>query len=154
MAKRIEKVSFTLDKLLSKRGLGGRLKEYRVFGQWEKIVGKVIARHARPQSVRGKRLSVIVDSNAWMQQLSMLKPDIIQKVNRSMGKDAIAGITLKLGEVAVSETPSRERRVPVRLSNEEKIKVEEYVKNVQDDEAREVIKRVIEKDMMIRKKKT
>ena len=60
----------------------------------------------------------------------------------------------KLGEVAVSETPSRERRVPVRLSNEEKIKVEEYVKNVQDDEAREVIKRVIEKDMMIRKKKT
>ena len=89
-----------------------------------------------------------------MQQLSMLKPDIIQKVNRSMGKDAIAGITLKLGEIAVSETPSRERRVPVRLSNEEKIKVEEYVKNVQDDEAREVIKRVIEKDMMIRKKKT
>ena len=98
MAKRIEKVSLTLDKLLSKRGLGGRLKEYRVFGQWEKIVGKVIARHARPQSVRGKRLSVIVDSNAWMQQLSMLKPDIIQKVNRSIMAVKLCVLNLEPGQ--------------------------------------------------------
>ncbi|HAK59641.1 MAG TPA: DUF721 domain-containing protein [Nitrospiraceae bacterium] len=153
MARKIEKISIPLGTVLSKRGLGGRLKEYRIFGQWEKIVGTVIALHAQPLSVRGKTLSVVVDSSAWMQQLTMLKPEIIRKVARGLGHAAIERITLKIGPVDVSSARAPERTPPATLGAEESRKIEDYVKNVQDSEAREVIKRVIEKDMVMRKKK-
>lgn len=153
MARKIEKISIPLGTMLAKRGLGGRLKEYRIFGQWKKIVGTVIALHAQPLSVRGKTLSVVVDSSAWMQQLTMLKPEIIRKVARGLGHAAIERITLKIGPVDVSPARAPERTPLATLGAEESRKIEDYVKNVPDSEAREVIKRVIEKDMVMRKRK-
>ena len=82
MGKKIERFSATLAKILKARGLESRLSEYHIFGHWEKSVGKVMACHAQPQAVRGKKLTLIVDSHAWMQQLSLLKPEIIEKTVR------------------------------------------------------------------------
>src|SRR5512136_2268888 len=80
-SRKIEKLGITLEKVLNRRGLASKLKEYRLFGQWERAVGSVIARHAQPSAIRGKKLTVTVDSSAWMQQLSLLRPEIINKVN-------------------------------------------------------------------------
>ncbi len=99
MGRKLDRLSHTLGSMLKARGLGSRLDEYRVFGQWEKSVGPVIARHAQPQTVRGKKLTLVVDSPAWMQQLSLLKPQIVEKVNRNLGKETIKDIMLRLGEV-------------------------------------------------------
>ena len=96
---KVEKLSKTLEKLLADRGWSARLREYRVFSLWEKAVGPGIARHAQPSSIRGRRLTVIVDSSAWMQQLSLLKPEIVAKVNARLGTDGIESITLRLGEL-------------------------------------------------------
>jgi len=109
MSKKIEKLSSFLGKTLASHGLATRLKEFRVMGRWEKIVGKVIARHAQPSSLRGKKLSVVVDSSAWMQQLSLLKPELIEKLNQGLGAGSLHEITLKIGTVAPGERPELER---------------------------------------------
>jgi hypothetical protein len=154
MKKKIERFSATLMKILKARGLEGRLSEYHVFGRWEKAVGATIARHARPEALRAKKLTVIVDSPAWMQQLSLLKPDIIEKVNRGLGKDAIRDLALRLGEVAPTEQRTEDRPVRPSLDAGDRAKIEQYVHEVHDPEIRAAIERVIEKDLLSKKRTT
>ena len=152
MKKKIERFSATLVKILKARGLEGRLSEYYVFGRWEKAVGATIARHARPEALRAKKLTVIVDSPVWMQQLSLLKPEIIEKVNRGLGKDAIREIALRLGEVVPKEEQPEEVTVRASLDAGDRAKIEQYVQDVHDPETRAAIERVIEKDLLSRKR--
>jgi hypothetical protein len=151
MSKKIEKLSSLLNKTLASHGLTTRLKEYRVVGRWEKIVGKVIARHAQPSSLRGKKLSVVVDSSAWMQQLSLLKPEIINKVNESLGRETITDITLRLGEIATRDKPRMEPTALKVLDMGEREKIETYVRVISDTDTRDALRRVIEKDFLSRK---
>jgi hypothetical protein len=152
MAKKLDKLSSTLGRMLKVHGLQGHLSEYRIFGQWEQTVGAVIARHAQPQSVRGKKLFLSVDSPAWMQQLSLLKPEIIEKVNRNLGRDAIKEIALKLGEIVSTKGhQAEEPPPPAPLNAEEREKIEQYVQDIHDPETRAAVKRVIEKDFQRKK---
>ncbi len=153
MKKKLDRLSYTLGSMLKARGLGGRLNEYRVFGQWEKSVGPVIARHAQPQTVRGKKLTLVVDSPAWMQQLSLLKPEIVEKVNRTMGQEAIKTITLRLGEVESLDRPMEEPPVRAVLGRDDREKIENYVRGISQPDIREAISRVIEKDFLSRMRK-
>ena len=152
MRKKLDRLSYTLGSMLKARGLGSRLSEYRVFGQWEKSVGPVIARHAQPQAVRGKKLTLIVDSPAWMQQLSLLKPEIMKKVNSILGKEAVKEITLRLGEIESRELPPEEPLVTAVLNQDEQEKIEAYVREISDADTREAVRRVIEKDFLSRKR--
>ena len=153
MAGKTNRLSVTLVKMLKAQGLEGRLQEYRVFGLWEKAVGKVIARHAQPYSLRGKKMTLVVDSPAWMQQLSLLKPEIIEKVNRRLGHNAIRDITLKLGEVAPRGDAPQELSVPVPadLARDEREKIEHALQEIPDAEIRESVRRVMEKDFLNKK---
>ncbi|HET6364635.1 MAG: DUF721 domain-containing protein [Nitrospirota bacterium] len=153
MAGKINRLSVTLMKMLKAQGLESRLQEYRIFGQWEKAVGKVIARHAQPSSLRGKKMTLVVDSPAWMQQLSLLKPEIIEKVNRRLGHNVIRDIMLKLGEVAPRAGDESED-LPVRadLDRDEREKIEYALQDLHDPEIREAVRRVMEKDFLRRKR--
>ena len=152
MANKIDKLSVTLGRILKARGLENRLSEYHVLVQWEKAAGEVIVRHARPQSVRGRKLTLIVDSPAWMQQLSLLKPEIIMKVNASLGRDAIREIVLKLGEVPSSPSSAEAPVVRESLSREVRAQIENYLQEIHDPDTREAVRRVIEKDFLSKKR--
>jgi hypothetical protein len=152
MAHKLDKLSMTLGKLLKAHGFQGRLHEYHIFGQWERSVGAMIARHAQPQSVRGSKLSLIVDSPAWMQQLTLLKPEIIEKLNTSLGRTAIKDITLKLGEIPVDHERMPEEPAAIPLDPDERATIEQYVAKIADVATRDAIRRVIEKDFLSRKK--
>jgi predicted nucleic acid-binding Zn ribbon protein len=152
MRKKLDRLSRTLGSMLKARGLGSRLSEYRVFGQWEKAVGPVIARHAQPQALRGKKLTLVVDSPAWMQQLSLLKPELVEKVNKTLGKETIKDITLRIGELESREQPPEEPLVSYVLNQDEREKIEDYVRGISDPAIRESVSRVIEKDFLCRKR--
>src|SRR5574340_204163 len=113
-SRKIELMSRTIAKLLDARGWSSRLKEYRVLGIWDRCVGPGIAAHAQPAMVRGKKLTVIVDSSAWMQQLSLLRPEITEKLNRNLGEDAVESISLKLGEVRATGAGSEGKKTALR----------------------------------------
>lgn len=154
MTRRIEKISATLASVLHKRGLIGRLKEYRLFSRWKDIAGEAIALHARPVLVRRNKLYVVVDSSVWAQQLFQLKPELIEKINKSLGKDAIRDIIFKTGEIEVTN-----RIEPVKatsassLDPEEAERVESYIKGIEDNDLKLVLRRLIEKDMISKKRR-
>ena len=150
--RKVEKLASTIEKILRDRGWGAKLKEYRIYGVWEKAVGKGIARHARPAGMRGKKLTVIVDSSAWMQQLSMLKPEIMGKVNQHLREDAIESITLKLGEFEPSAVQRDEYRpADGKLGLEEQTRIENCVAGIADLQTRDSLRHLMEKDFLNKK---
>ena len=153
--RKVEQLSTTIEKLLVSRGLASKLKEYRVFGQWGRAVGDVIAQHAQPSMVRGKRLTVTVDSSVWMQQLSLLRPEIIEKLNSAMGTNAVESITLQLGEITARPRPrmkAQDRDLPP-LTPEDRRKVEELASAIADPEARQSFQHLVELDFRARRSK-
>lgn len=149
----IGKLSVTINKILKARGMQDRLHEYRIFGQWEAAVGPAIARHARPRTLRGGKLVLLVDSPAWMQQLSMMKPVIMEKLNARLSRETIRDITLKLGEIASADEPSSEEEAVLpALTAEDRDTIEQYLQAIGDEETREMVRRVIEKDLRSKKR--
>jgi len=153
-SRKVEKLSSTIEKILRDRGWGAKLKEYRIYGVWEKVVGQGIARHARPAGMRGKKLTVLVDSSAWMQQLAMLKPEIMGKVNQHLREDAVESITLKLGEFEPAAVQRDEYRpADGKLGPEEQRRIEKCVAGIADLQTRESLRHLMERDLLNKKTK-
>jgi len=67
----------------------------RLVNSWPSLVGSSIAAHTLPVDLRNKVLFLSVDSPVWMQQLSFLKSDLLEKMH---GR-GIDDIILRLGRV-------------------------------------------------------
>ncbi len=59
---------------------------------WSDIVGGVIAQNTSPESVKHGILVIRVTTPAWRQELQFQKKDIIEKLNRKLGKHTIKDI--------------------------------------------------------------
>lgn len=73
---------------LARLGIGARVERARVVTDWEDLVGPHIAAVARPVRVRGETLYVAVESAAWRNELSLMRPQLLRKLNagRSEGR--------------------------------------------------------------------
>jgi predicted nucleic acid-binding Zn ribbon protein len=68
----------------------------KVFSLWPQVVGERVAQHARPIRVNRQRLYVEVDDPVWLAQLRLMRVDILDRVEKTMGKDLIIDVTLYL----------------------------------------------------------
>jgi len=75
------------------------LDAYRLWQQWNDVVGPAIAENTRPEAIKGKLLLVNVSSAPWMHQLQFLKPELIEKLNETLGKELVGDIRFKIGPV-------------------------------------------------------
>jgi predicted nucleic acid-binding Zn ribbon protein len=80
-------------------GIDVDLDAYRLWQHWKDTVGATIAENTRPEAIKGKLLLVHVSSAPWMQQLQFLKPELIEKLNQTLGKDMIEDIRFQIGSV-------------------------------------------------------
>ena len=88
-----------LDEIAQRFGMSGKLLEHRLQRQWPVIVGAHVAAHTRPESIRFKKLHVIVDSSVWVQQLTFLKMSLLQSINATAGDSPISDIVLRVGTI-------------------------------------------------------
>jgi hypothetical protein len=133
-----------LDDIAQRFGLSVRLLEHRLQRQWPTIVGEHVAAHTRPESIRFKKLYVIVDSSVWVQQLTFLKPSLLESINTAAGNPIVTDIVLRVGEFddqmtrGGSESPSRlTKRQPTHpLSPESLAEVSRHAEAVEDPDIR------------------
>ena len=92
-----EKVAKILERLTTKMGIAARLEAEKAVVLWEEAVGKNIARRAKAVSIRNRILFVVVQNSAWLQELSLLKEGIIEKVNSLVGKEVVKDIVFRIG---------------------------------------------------------
>lgn len=115
-----------LEEVLEQRGMEQKLREYRAWQVWEQVVGGQIAHHARPLRLREGVLEVRVDQPIWMQQLQLMAPQILAKLNRALGEELIGSIFWRRGSLKPVEplTPPAEpppELPPLAARNQEAI---------------------------------
>ena len=99
-----ERADNILDRLTNKMGIAARLEREKAVVLWEEAVGKNIARRAQAASVRNGILFVVVQNSAWLQELSLLKEGIIEKVNSAVGTDVVKDIVFRIGNPGKENT--------------------------------------------------
>ncbi len=81
-----QRLGDALERYLEKSGLTDRLAQASVVEQWPQLVGQRIAAVCHPESVsQDGTLFVRVTSGAWMQELQLMTPDILERL-RAEGK--------------------------------------------------------------------
>ena len=106
-------LSVVVEGLLQTQSLESKYREYSLQKRWDTIVGELISRHTNPDTVRFGRLHVLVDSPAWLQQLTFLKPQLLRKIEAHLGKTGIVkDIVLRLGNHAVRDSKTSPRGTP------------------------------------------
>lgn len=76
---------------------GRHLSRHPVFRIWEDAVGEALARVARPVEVRGSVLWVEVSDPVWMQELDLMRDEILAKVNGRLESGGFEEIRCRAG---------------------------------------------------------
>jgi predicted nucleic acid-binding Zn ribbon protein len=92
-----EEAAKILERLTARMGIAARLESEKAVVLWEEAVGKGIARRAKAVSVRNQILFVVVQNSAWLQELSLLKEGVIEKLNSLVGKEVVKDIVFRIG---------------------------------------------------------
>ena len=88
-----EPVANVVAKFLAQRGLSDRVEQAGVIPEWGQLVGTQIAAVTDPRSVSANgTLFVTVTTNAWMNELSLLEPELLRSLNARAGRVPIKRI--------------------------------------------------------------
>ncbi len=71
--------------VLALRGITDAVRAERLHTEWSELVGPRIAARTRPYDVRDRVLTIEVASSAWLQELNLLKPQILAGLVERMG---------------------------------------------------------------------
>jgi predicted nucleic acid-binding Zn ribbon protein len=75
--------------------LQGKLKEVEIVNAWEDIVGKMISNSTHQIYIKNRVLFVSLHSSIIRKELSMIKTDLIRRINEHAGTKVINDIVLK-----------------------------------------------------------
>ena len=145
--KKAERVGKLLKQVLGDKGMDDRLNRYQAWLIWDKIVGEQIANRARPLRFRQGVLEVQVDHPVWMQQLQMLKPKILEKLNHQLPNADISDIYLRKSPTPLArpqkqvepETPKWQH---IELTEAEMAQIEKQLEPLGDSELRAEMRRL------------
>lgn len=124
-------------------GIAARLNQYRAFQVWEAAVGAQIAAHARPLRIRDGILEVRVDQSVWMQQLQLLKPRILEQLNRQLAGAELRDIFWRHGRID-PVAPAAPPAPPLPpLSPASAARIDALLAPLADEELRAALRRVL-----------
>ena len=73
-----------LESVMREKDFTDDIEAYRIFAQWNDIVGEKLAAHTRPVRVSGSVLYVEVDDHLWFAQLKYMKGDMLKRIERAI----------------------------------------------------------------------
>jgi hypothetical protein len=155
--KQAVRVGNLISDLLEKRGLEDKVREYRTWQIWDETVGPQIAARARPVRIRDAVLEIRVDQPIWMQQLQLMKPKILARLNERLGGNLLKDIFMRQGRNAPQPEPAPPPAPPawldVRLSPDELAEIEVELGSLDDPELKEQLRRVLIRKTQLGKSK-
>jgi len=133
-----------------------RIKKYALWERWEDLVGKSIAAHARPHSWQKNVLVINVIHSTWMSELQYFREEILEKIRAEYPSVKISGLRFQMGRpedfrTRVKHKPDPSRISTADLSSAEMEFVDDTVRPIKDDTIRETVRRLISKDLSLKK---
>lgn len=93
-----KRVGELVDAVLDGVGVRKQVRRTEILEEWDEIVGEGIARVTRPVKVSGQALIVEVRSSAWLQELEMMKHELMKRLNAGRGDGRIEKLVFVLAE--------------------------------------------------------
>ena len=95
--KRPQPVADAISSFLKGAGLSNRVEQAAIIPEWATLVGPQIAQVTQPLSITlDGVLFVAVTTHAWMNELSMMEPDLLRALNERAGPSKIIRIHWRL----------------------------------------------------------
>lgn len=148
--KKAERVSSLLKDLLGKPGIGEQITRHQAWLIWDQLVGEQIAARARPRKLRQGVLEVQVDHPVWMQQLHMMKPAILEKINAKIPNAGITDIYLRQTKEVHPLHLARKKKAPepppwsqIELTDWEKRAIEKDLETLESDELKQEFRKLL-----------
>lgn len=150
----LQRLGNVLTGILKKHNIFFDSEEQRLLEVWQKAVGPQISVQTRPDRLKRNTLFVKVSSSVWMHQLHILKQDIIEKINRLLTKDLVKNIHFSIGDIpsTMPTHPHSSSFLPdYPLKEKDKNLIEKSISSVADPELKEILRRVMTKNIIRRR---
>lgn len=158
--KSVERVSSLLKQILGQPGFGEQITRHQAWLVWDQLVGEQIAARARPLKLRKGVLEVQVDHPVWMQQLQMLKPTILEKINAKIPNAGITDIYLRQTRNSQTYKPIKTQQTPepppwtkIELTDAEKEAIEEELSPVANAELKHEMRKLFTRQKQLDKER-
>jgi predicted nucleic acid-binding Zn ribbon protein len=95
--KRPASIADVLADVLKDTGIAARVEQAGLLPEWGRLVGPQIARVTEPMSITADgTLFVSVTTNAWMNELSLMEPELLRTLNVKEGRTPVKRIRWQL----------------------------------------------------------
>ena len=88
------KVSDLMRVIIRQNGLETPLLQRRLVESWDAIAGELIAQYTTEKYIRNQDLCVHIENPALRSEVSMMKTELIRKLNNAVGGQVIREIRL------------------------------------------------------------
>lgn len=92
-------IADVMAQLLAQKGMTERIEQVGAIDEWAEVVGAQIAAVTEPLSITADGvLWVRVSTAAWMNELSLLAPTLLQRLNAVPGRTPVRQLRFRLGK--------------------------------------------------------
>jgi predicted nucleic acid-binding Zn ribbon protein len=81
-----------LETLLRQKKMWNQYRQYLILEQWAEVVGKEISGVTRAEKISKGLLWVAAKDSTWVYHLTLLKPRLLEKINKNGGKKVVEDI--------------------------------------------------------------
>jgi len=90
----MEHIRKILPPVIDEMGIDKPIKKYQALAEWSSVVGDKINAVTEPVRVEDGKIFVRVKNDAWRNEIYYIKSDIIEKLNKKVGKKVIQDLIL------------------------------------------------------------
>lgn len=159
--KQAKPLSEIMPVVIQQMGIKKQFVTESIFHHWPEIVGAEIASHTKPQQLQRDTLFVTVDTSVWAHHLTMMKEEIVARIQAFTKEKVVANIRFQAGYLRFSQNqehtdPTEEAapRIPlyrVQLDEEEVRYLQDTVQPVRDKFLKQRIMKLLRKDIAWKK---
>lgn len=100
MSTDLSKIKGILSKVLSQKGIDKKIERYEFILHWRSIVGEKLFEVSKPECIRNRALIVHVVHSVWAQELTFMKPMLLQKLSHYLKPgDVVTDMIFRVGPV-------------------------------------------------------
>jgi predicted nucleic acid-binding Zn ribbon protein len=106
-----QQIGGAIQELLGRLDSDGHFEIVRLVRVWPEVAGKTIARRTEVASLKFHTAVIKVSGAMWIQELSLMKPQILERLRCALGNDSVRDLRFVAGRLSRRERP-RLRSVP------------------------------------------
>lgn len=119
------------------------LLDFDLEAVWENSMDSTIKRVSAIDKFENGCLFLRVKDSVWLTQLSILKIELIEKINKELKRDVVKDVKFKLGKIANKANKNNTRNVSSKkLPEEVEKKLNKSLEGIEDDELKKTLKRI------------